>query len=63
MSEEHNEWQDQIIERICEKLFQTCSNLEQAYKMFDVNRDGKIEYEEFVQTLVSLKLGMNEQQM
>ena len=31
--------------------------------MFDVNRDGKIEYEEFVQTLVSLKLGMNEQQM
>lgn len=63
MSEDHNQWQDEIIGRICEKLFETCSNLEQAYKMFDINRDGKIEYEEFVNTLVGLKLGMNEQQM
>jgi len=35
----------------------------QAYKMFDINRDGTIEYEEFVATLRTMELGMNDRQM
>ena len=31
--------------------------------MFDVNSDGMIEYNEFVETLVTTHLGMTEQQM
>lgn len=38
-------WLDEVIERVSLRLFRSCNNLEQAYKLFDINGDGKIEYE------------------
>ena len=53
-----DKWKEAVIERICEKLYHVCSNIEAFYKQFDVNDDGKIEYLEFVSALESLDLGL-----
>lgn len=44
MRAEDNEWQEAVIERVCEKLYSSCASLEEAYWLFDVNKDGRIEY-------------------
>jgi protein phosphatase len=56
-------WQEEVAEQICRKLFHTCANLEEAYKLFDINTDGLIEYHEFVSTLAALDLGLTEDQV
>ncbi len=35
-------WQMKIVENVCEKLFQVCGNIEQAFEIFDANSDGTI---------------------
>jgi protein phosphatase len=61
--EEDAGWQDAIIRRICEKLFSMVgADFESAYKKFDANADGQIEYAEFVKALKSLDVGLTEQQ-
>ena len=39
------------------------SNIEQAWKRFDSNTDGKIEFSEFVETLKSLDVGLTDHQI
>lgn len=36
---------------------------QEAYKLFDVNDDGLIEYEEFVNAMHTLKLGLSDKQL
>mmetsp|Transcript_21966 Transcript_21966/g.35323 ORF Transcript_21966/g.35323 Transcript_21966/m.35323 type:complete len:1069 (+) Transcript_21966:254-3460(+) len=64
MRHEDSGWQDAIVRRICEKLFSLVgADLERAYEKFDTNKDGQINYEEFVATLKQLDVGLTEQQM
>ncbi|CAK9022140.1 Serine/threonine-protein phosphatase with EF-hands 1 (PPEF-1) (DRES10) (Protein phosphatase with EF calcium-binding domain) (PPEF) [Durusdinium trenchii] len=64
MRQEDMGWQEAIVRRICEKLFSLVgADLEGAYKKFDTNDDGKIEYEEFVRTLKQLNVGLTDQQI
>ena len=55
-------WQTALVENVCKKLFAVCSSLEDAYKLFDVNSDGTVEYSEFVEGLERLKLGLSKRQ-
>lgn len=56
-------WMNSIIQRVCRKLFKSCSSLEEAFRIFDVNDDGSIEYSEFVQTLKNLNIGLTDEQI
>jgi protein phosphatase len=63
MRPEDMEWQIKIVENVCEKLFEVCGNIEQAFEIFDANSDGTIEYEEFSKTLKKLDLGLSDLQI
>jgi len=64
MRREDEGWQDAIVRRICEKLYSMVgADLEAAYRRFDANADGTIEYEEFMKTLKSLDIGLTDQQI
>eukprot|EP00947_MAST-08B_sp_MAST-8B-sp1_P003484 g3484.t1 len=63
MRPEDMKWQATVIETVCRRIFSTCSNLKEAFQVFDVNDDGTIEYEEFLETLKGLKLGLTDQQI
>eukprot|EP01138_Halocafeteria_seosinensis_P003117 gb/GECG01003186.1/.p1 GENE.gb/GECG01003186.1/~~gb/GECG01003186.1/.p1 ORF type:complete len:953 (+),score=133.80 gb/GECG01003186.1/:1-2859(+) len=63
MRPEDTEWQDAVIERVCEKLYSCCASLEEAYWLFDVNKDGRIEYSEFVDALDKLDVGLSRKQI
>lgn len=63
MREEDFSWQEAIIEKVCERLFRLCSSLEEAYKLFDINSDGRIEYEEFVNAVERLDVGLTRMQI
>jgi Ca2+-binding EF-hand superfamily protein len=61
--EEDAGWQEGIIQRVCRKLFSICSDVEGAYKIFDVNDDGRIEYPEFVEAMEKLDVGLTRPQL
>jgi protein phosphatase len=61
--EEDSSWQESIIQRVCRRLFSVCSSVEDAYKLFDVNSDGRIEYSEFVSAMERLDLGLTRSQV
>ncbi|CAE7838556.1 pef-1, partial [Symbiodinium sp. KB8] len=63
MREEDSGWQDAIIQRVCRRLFSVCSDLKGAYRIFDVNEDGRIEYAEFVQAMEKLDVGLTRPQL
>ena len=37
-------WQEVIVSQVCQKLFSACRTLDQAFKIFDANKDGLVEY-------------------
>lgn len=37
-------WQEEVVQQVSLRLFRACSDLSQAYKQFDLNNDGTIEY-------------------
>eukprot|EP01029_Cantina_marsupialis_P027812 TRINITY_DN774033_c0_g1_i1.p1 TRINITY_DN774033_c0_g1~~TRINITY_DN774033_c0_g1_i1.p1 ORF type:complete len:845 (-),score=296.42 TRINITY_DN774033_c0_g1_i1:323-2857(-) len=59
---EDMEWQDAVIEAVCEKLFDICSDVKEAYRRFDIDADNSVDYEEFASTLDRLDLGLSKQQ-
>ncbi len=62
--EEDRSWQDAIVQRVCEKLYSLVgADLESAYKKFDIDNSGSIDYFEFVETLKGLDIGLNDQQI
>ena len=63
MRSEDMAWQGTVIETVCRKIFSSCSDLKEAFKVFDINDDGSIEYEEFLETLKGLNLGLTDQQI
>ena len=65
MRAEDAQWQDGMIQAVCRKLFQSTNarDVDGAFRHFDANDDGCIEYEEFSDTLKSLDIGLDDQQI
>jgi len=72
-------WQEAVIDTVCEKLFLALrrggkreekatlqsmgSSVKDAFSLFDVDQDGRIEYEEFISLLKSMDVGLSEAQI
>eukprot|EP00752_Nemacystus_decipiens_P008777 g7832.t1 len=58
------QWQDAIVDQICERIFVAmgAGNVQAAFDYFDVDGDGNIEYEEFVNALRALEIGLTDEQ-
>ncbi|CAI5730898.1 unnamed protein product [Hyaloperonospora brassicae] len=58
-------WQESIIALICKKLYRAmgAGDMQQAFKVFDADLNGFIEYEEFVSTLKQMDTGLADQQI
>ncbi|CAH0479066.1 unnamed protein product [Peronospora belbahrii] len=58
-------WQESIIALICKKLYRAmgAGDVQQAFKVFDTDSNGFIEYEEFVTTLKQMDTGLADQQV
>lgn len=58
-------WQESIIALICKKLYRAmgAGDMEQAFKVFDTDSSGFIEYEEFFNTLKQMDTGLSDQQV
>lgn len=58
------QWQDAIVDQICEKLFVAMGsgNVREAFTHFDVDGDGNIAYEEFINALKALDIGLSDDQ-
>jgi Ca2+-binding EF-hand superfamily protein len=63
MREQDQGWMNNTIQRVCQKLFQSCSSIEEAFKYFDLNDDGSFEYSEFVQRIKELNGGLTDNQI
>jgi len=57
------DWHDKMVEKVYEKLVVACADPREAYKLFDVNDDGTVEYHEFVTALKKLDLGLSDAQL
>lgn len=57
------DWHEKMVERVYEKLVVACADATEAYRMFDVNDDGTVEYHEFVNALKKLDLGLSDAQL
>ncbi|TMW57085.1 hypothetical protein Poli38472_003010 [Pythium oligandrum] len=62
---DQNGWQESMIGMICKKLYRAmgAGNLEQAFKIFDSDHNGFIEYEEFMGMLKKMDTGLSDQQI
>lgn len=60
-----SQWQDAIVDQICERIFVAmgAGNVQTAFDYFDVDGDGNIEYEEFVNALKALEIGLTDDQV
>ncbi|GLD96458.1 hypothetical protein PINS_up005141 [Pythium insidiosum] len=58
-------WQETMIATICKKLYRAmgAGNIEQAFTVFDADKNGYIEYEEFMTTLKKMDTGLSDQQI
>lgn len=58
------EWQDAIVDQICERIFVAmgAGDVKAAFDYFDVDGNGNIGYEEFVNTLKVLDIGLSDDQ-
>lgn len=58
-------WQESIIALICKKLYRAmgAGDMQQAFKVFDADSSGFIEYEEFLSTLKQMDTGLSDQQV
>mmetsp|Transcript_35609 Transcript_35609/g.61601 ORF Transcript_35609/g.61601 Transcript_35609/m.61601 type:complete len:900 (+) Transcript_35609:141-2840(+) len=59
------DWADGVVDSICEKMFKAlgAGNVEEAFNMFDTDKSGTIEYEEFIAMLKQLDIGLSDQQI
>ncbi|KAG7396038.1 serine threonine-protein phosphatase [Phytophthora boehmeriae] len=62
---DNNGWQESIIAVICKKLYRAmgAGDMEQAFKVFDADSSGFIEYDEFLNTLKKMDTGLSDQQV
>jgi len=65
MADAHSNWQEGVVRKICVKLFRAlgAGNIEEAFDRFDTDGDKYIEYEEFMNTLQELDVGLSDQQI
>ncbi|KAE9362136.1 hypothetical protein PF008_g347 [Phytophthora fragariae] len=64
-SMDNSGWQESIIALICKKLYRAmgAGDMQQAFKVFDADSNGFIEYEEFLSTLKRMDTGLSDQQV
>ena len=55
-------WIESILQSICQKLYKMCSSVEEAFEIFDIDDDGKVGYDEFLQTFQNLDVGLTDKQ-
>ena len=55
-------WIDTVVQGICQKLYHICSDVEDAFGFFDVDDNGKIEYDEFLKAFQALNVGLTDKQ-
>lgn len=48
MAGDVSQWQEELLSRVCAKLYPLCDTLEQAYNAFDTSGDGNIDFKELV---------------
>mmetsp|Transcript_28813 Transcript_28813/g.36128 ORF Transcript_28813/g.36128 Transcript_28813/m.36128 type:complete len:885 (+) Transcript_28813:145-2799(+) len=60
-----SDWVENVVDSICEKMFKAmgAGDVDTAFEMFDTDQSGTIEYEEFVNMLKQLDIGLSEQQI
>jgi len=58
-------WADAVCDSICEKMYKAlgAGDVNEAFRMFDTDQSGTIEYEEFIKLLKQLDIGLSEQQI
>ncbi|OQS04980.1 serine/threonine-protein phosphatase [Thraustotheca clavata] len=58
-------WQESIISTICKKLYRAmgAGSIEHAFRIFDADKNGTIEYDEFMSTLKQMDTGLSEHQV
>lgn len=57
------DWQKQLIHKICERLYNHCHNFASAYKFFDQDQDGYIQFQELADSLQKLQVGLKKTQV
>jgi len=57
------DWQKALIHKICERLYNHCHNFTSAYKFFDQDHDGYIQYQELADSLQKLEVGLKKNQV
>lgn len=58
-----NRWQDAIIERICLKIYESSGSLIEEFRKYDKDGNGSVEYNEFVEAMRKLELGLTNEQL
>lgn len=58
-------WQEAIISLVCKKLYRAmgAGDIDQAFRVFDTDANGFIEYEEFMEALKKMDTGLSDQQI
>lgn len=64
-SVDNSGWQEAIISLVCKKLYRAmgAGDMEQAFKVFDTDASGFIEYDEFLDALKKMDTGLSDQQI
>eukprot|EP01117_Protostelium_nocturnum_P008738 TRINITY_DN3132_c0_g1_i2.p1 TRINITY_DN3132_c0_g1~~TRINITY_DN3132_c0_g1_i2.p1 ORF type:complete len:906 (-),score=379.45 TRINITY_DN3132_c0_g1_i2:34-2751(-) len=62
-SELSKDWTESLISKICVKLYETSGDLSKAFQKIDLNSDGCLTYDEFVDALSKQGLGLSNDQL
>jgi len=59
----HEDLSNEVVSSITDKIFESCLDLAKAFDTYDVNHDGKISLDEFIESLRKYNLGFSEEQL
>jgi len=64
MGDRDSSWQDAIVKRVCKKLYALVGDdMEKAYRQFDTNDDGIIQFQEFIEMIKRLDNSITDEQI
>lgn len=59
----HDGWQDVVIARICRHLFDSTKNVDEVFRTIDADNNGKVSYQEFIDAVKRLDVGLTDGQV